>query len=119
MTASTSHRHATDPSERLASAAHRRSRCPRGFVSGLLATLVLSSACLRDLDTLEPTPFPAEPEIFHDAFGPSGGVFFATMPRDLTGFNALTFWAKSSTAATMNTVGTGKAAITANPERSR
>ena len=99
---------------------------------------------------LEPAPFPAEPEIFYDAFGPSvqfsafggskvdaldieyeevyrgtaalkftipapsdpsgsyaGGVFFAEVPRDLTGFDALTFWARASTAATLNTVGLG------------
>ncbi len=99
---------------------------------------------------LEPAPFPAEPEVFYDAFGPTvqfsafggskvdaleieheevyrgtaalkftipaptdpsggyaGGVFFAGMPRDLTGFDALTFWAKASTAAFLNTVGLG------------
>ena len=99
---------------------------------------------------LEPAPYPAEPEVFYDAFGPSvqfsafggskvdaldieyeevyrgtaalkftipapsdpsgsyaGGVFYAEVPRDLTGFDALTFWAKASTAATLNTVGIG------------
>ena len=99
---------------------------------------------------LEPAPYPAEPEVFYDAFGPSvqfsafggskvdaldieyeevyrgtaalkftipapsdpwgsyaGGVFYAEVPRDLTGFDALTFWARASTAATLNTVGIG------------
>ena len=128
----------------------RTLRRPRTPFLTALAIPVLASACLRDLDTLEPAPFPAEPEVFYDAFGPSvqfsafggskvdaldieyeevyrgtaalkftipapsdpsggyaGGVFFATMPRDLTGFNALTFWAKASTAAVLNTVGIG------------
>ena len=150
MTASTRHRHATAPSKLIPAPAPRRPRSSRGLVLPALAVLVLGSACLRDLDTLEPAPFPAEPEVFYDAFGPSvqfsafggskvdalgieyeevyrgtaalkftipaptdpsggyaGGVFYATMPRDLTGFNALTFWAKASTAATLNTVGIG------------
>ena len=150
MTASTSHRHATSPSDRPFRPAPHRPRFPRPPLHAALAVLVLCPACLRDLDTLEPAPFPAEPAVFHDAFGPTvrfsafggskvdaldieydevyrgtaalkftipaptdpsggyaGGVFFATMPRDLTGFDALTFWAKASTAATLNTVGIG------------
>jgi len=147
MTASTSHRHATAPSDRAAGPAPHRPPTP---LLAALAIPVLASACLRDLDNLEPAPFPAEPEVFYDAFGPTvqfsafggskvdaldieyeevyrgtaalkftipaptdpsggyaGGVFFAGMPRDLTGFNALTFWAKASTAAVLNTVGIG------------
>ena len=112
--------------------------------------LVGGAGCTRDLDLLDPAPFPPEAEIFYDGFGPglqfsafggskvdaleietnevyrgtaalkfgipapsdpsgsyAGGVFYTTTPRDLTGFNALTFWAKSSTAATLNTVGLG------------
>ncbi|MYA63312.1 MAG: hypothetical protein F4139_12690 [Gemmatimonadetes bacterium] len=112
--------------------------------------LLLGAACGRDLDMLEPAPYPAEPEVFHDDFGPSvrysafagskvdaldieyeevyrgtaalrfdipaptdpsggfaGGAFHATVPRDLSGFDALTFWARASTAATLNTVGIG------------
>ena len=150
MRASTSHRHTTSPPAPLGTRTPHHRRWSRGHVPGSLAILVLSSACLRDLDTLEPASFPAEPEVFYDAFGPSvrfaafggskvdaldieyeevyrgtaalrltipaptdpsggfaGGAFFATMPRDLTGFDAVTFWAKASTAATLNTVGLG------------
>ena len=150
MTASTSDRHANSPSERPSRPAPRRPRFPRSPLHAALAVLVLCPACLRDLDTLEPAPFPAEPEVFYDAFGPTvqfsafggskvdalgieyeevyrgtaalkftipaptdpsggyaGGVFYARMPRDLRGFNALTFWARASTAATLNTVGIG------------
>ena len=112
--------------------------------------LLLCAACGRDLDLLEPAPFPADPEVFHDDFGPSvqyaafagsmvdaldieyeevyrgtaalkftvpstndpsggfaGGAFFSTIPRDLTGFDALTFWARATTSAPLNTVGIG------------
>ncbi len=47
-------------------------------------------------------PAPSDP-----SGGYAGGVFFSTVPRDLTGFDALTFWARSSTAATINTIGIG------------
>lgn len=47
-------------------------------------------------------PAPSDP-----SGGYAGGVFYSTVPRDLTGFDALTFWAKSSTAATVNTIGIG------------
>jgi len=47
-------------------------------------------------------PAPTDP-----SGGYAGGVFYAEVPRDLTGFDALTFWAKSSTAATINTIGIG------------
>ena len=47
-------------------------------------------------------PAPTDP-----SGGYAGGVFYSEVPRDLTGFDALTFWAKSSTAATVNTIGTG------------
>ena len=156
MTASTSHRHPAPRRFRCSRgsigglASRRTSRCPRTPRLSALAILVLTSACLRDLDTLEPAPFPAEPEVFYDAFGPTvqfsafggskvdalsieyeevyrgtaalkftipaptdpsggyaGGVFYARMPRNLSGFNALTFWARASTAATLNTVGIG------------
>jgi len=32
----------------------------------------------------------------------AGGVFYTSMPRDLAGYNILTFWAKASKPATMN-----------------
>lgn len=35
----------------------------------------------------------------------AGGAFVATEPRNLTGYNALTFWARSSVAATLNVAG--------------
>ena len=47
-------------------------------------------------------PAPSDP-----SGGYAGGVFFSVVPRDLTGFDALTFWARSSTAATINTIGIG------------
>jgi hypothetical protein len=37
----------------------------------------------------------------------SGGAFVANVPRDLSGYNALTFWAKSSVNATLNVAGLG------------
>jgi len=37
----------------------------------------------------------------------AGGAFFTGVGRDLTGYNALTFWAKSSQAATLDVVGFG------------
>jgi len=39
--------------------------------------------------------------------GFAGGAFVNAYPRDLSGFNALTFWAKASTAATFNLGGLG------------
>ena len=39
--------------------------------------------------------------------GYAGGAFFSTVPRDLSGFDALTFWARASTAATLDRVGLG------------
>ena len=47
-------------------------------------------------------PAPTDP-----SGGYAGGVFYSVVPRDLTGFDALTFWAKASTAATVNTIGIG------------
>ncbi len=47
-------------------------------------------------------PAPTDP-----SGGYAGGVFHSVVPRDLTGFDALTFWAKASTAATINTIGIG------------
>lgn len=37
----------------------------------------------------------------------AGGVFFTSVGRDLSGYNALTFWAKASQAATIDVVGFG------------
>jgi hypothetical protein len=37
----------------------------------------------------------------------AGGVFFADVPRDLSGYNALTFWAKASQSATIGELGFG------------
>lgn len=36
-----------------------------------------------------------------------GGVFITSVPRDLSGYNALTFWARASANITMNEVGFG------------
>ena len=118
--------------------------------SGSLLILLGANGCERDLDMLEPAPFPPEAAVFIDGFGPgvqysafggskvdalgieqddvyegtaalrfsvpapsdpagnyAGGVFYSAGPRDLSQFDALTFWARSSTAATLNTVGIG------------
>ncbi|MCK7529845.1 MAG: hypothetical protein MZV63_01675 [Marinilabiliales bacterium] len=37
----------------------------------------------------------------------AGGVYYTTMGRDLTGYTALTFWAKASKSATIDLVGFG------------
>ncbi|MDH4032557.1 MAG: hypothetical protein OEV80_02030, partial [candidate division Zixibacteria bacterium] len=37
----------------------------------------------------------------------AGGAFTANVARDLTDYNALTFWAKASTAATLDVAGIG------------
>lgn len=37
----------------------------------------------------------------------AGGVYFTSAPRDLSGFNALTFWAKASQPATLDLIGFG------------
>ncbi len=47
-------------------------------------------------------PSPNDP-----AGGYAGGAFFSTVPRDLSGFDALTFWARASTAITLDRVGIG------------
>ena len=47
-------------------------------------------------------PAPSDP-----SGGYAGGAFFSTVPRDLSGFDALTFWARASTAATLDRVGIG------------
>ncbi|MYG81415.1 MAG: hypothetical protein F4187_06440 [Gemmatimonadetes bacterium] len=47
-------------------------------------------------------PAPSDP-----TGGYAGGAFFSTVPRDLSGFDALTFWARASTAATLDRVGFG------------
>ncbi|MFP2907428.1 beta strand repeat-containing protein [Pyxidicoccus sp. 3LFB2] len=41
------------------------------------------------------------------ATGYSGGAWVTSTPRNLTGFNALTFWAKASKAETLNVTGFG------------
>jgi hypothetical protein len=39
--------------------------------------------------------------------GYAGGAFVSNVPRDLSGFTALTFWARASTSATLNVSGLG------------
>ena len=57
----------------------------------------------RGLTSLKFTvPGPGDP-----SGGYAGGAFVSAIPRDLTGFNALTFWAKASTSAIFNSVGFG------------
>ncbi len=50
--------------------------------------------------------------------GYAGGAFVASVPRDLSSYNALSFWVKASRSATMNAIGlgndnTGKSKFTA------
>ncbi|MYC88787.1 MAG: hypothetical protein F4X22_11175 [Gemmatimonadales bacterium] len=47
-------------------------------------------------------PAPSDP-----SGGFAGGAFFSEVARDLSGFDALTFWARASTAATLDRVGIG------------
>jgi hypothetical protein len=48
-------------------------------------------------------PTPGEPNA--GAFNYSGGAYTSDLPRDLSGFNALTFWAKASRTVTLNSLG--------------
>ncbi|MYA12795.1 MAG: hypothetical protein F4087_15645 [Gemmatimonadetes bacterium] len=134
----------------LAVATPRGGRSVGRLRGWLLLLLIGTAACERDLDMLDPAPFPPEAAVFIDGFGPgvqfsafggskvdaldieqdlvyegtaalkftipapsdpsgsyAGGVFYSTGPRDLSQFDALTFWARASTAATLNTVGIG------------
>jgi len=108
------------------------------------------SGCERDLDPLQPAPFPSDAAVFLDGFAPglaydafgdskvdafgvdkeekykgtasmkftipsasdpsgsyAGGAFSVPLGRDLSGFNALTFWAKASTAVVFDLGGIG------------
>ncbi len=47
------------------------------------------------------------PSLNDPSGGYAGGAFFSSVPRDLSGFDALTFWARASTAATLDRVGIG------------
>ncbi len=47
------------------------------------------------------------PSALDPSGGYAGGAFVNTTPRDLSGYNALTFWAKASTAAVFNLAGFG------------
>ena len=116
----------------------------------LMAALILTFGCQRDIDLLEPATYPTSGEVFLDGFGegldyqafsnskldaisldvaekydgekslrvtvpnegdPSGwyagGAFIAPGGRDLSGYNALTFWAKSSMVVPVGLVGFG------------
>ena len=119
-------------------------------ISLAAAILVGAFGCERDLDPLEPAPFPSDAAVFLDGFAPglaynafgdskvdafgvdqeeaykgsasmkfiipsasdpsgsyAGGAFSTPVGRDLSGYNALTFWAKASTAAVFDLVGFG------------
>ena len=114
------------------------------------AALTVLGGCDRDVDVLEPAPFPSDAVVFDDGFAsgvnfqafqgskldavqidPSdtyqgsaslritvptptdptgsfaGGAFTSNTPRDLSEYNALTFWAKAATPATLNVAGIG------------
>lgn len=47
------------------------------------------------------------PNVNDPAGSYAGGAFFTTVGRDLSGYNVLTFWAKSSVAATLDVAGFG------------
>lgn len=49
----------------------------------------------------------AIPAVGDPSGGYAGGAFVAFVPRDLTGYNALTFWAKSANSATLDVAGLG------------
>lgn len=116
----------------------------------LMAILLMTFGCQRDVDLLDPASYPTSGDVFLDGFGagldfqafsnskldairidsqekhagekslkitvpsegdPSGwyagGAFVAPGGRDLSGYNALTFWAKASMAAPIGLVGFG------------
>ena len=126
-----------------------RSATPLGVFAAVILLIVMSS-CERDTTALSPAPFPSDPEVFLDGFGPgvdygafgdskvdaldidanvsrsgsqslrvtvpsfgdptgpyAGGVFFSAVGRDLSEYDALTFWARGSRGATLNQVGFG------------
>ena len=71
-----------------------------------------------DTSIQDPFPFQFDPEVTFRGDGAVrievpgegafvGGVFISNVPRDLSGYNALTFWARASTNITMNEVGFG------------
>lgn len=116
----------------------------------LTALLVAVIAGCTDKYSAHPAPFPTDPEVFVDGFGPNvtyqafggskldavqidestshigsqslivtvpdygdpsgsyaGGAFVTTVARDLTQYNALTFWAKASRDVTLDVAGIG------------
>lgn len=116
----------------------------------LMAILLMTFGCQRDVDLLDPASYPTSGDVFLDGFGagldfqafsnskldairidsqekhagekslkitvpsegdPSGwyagGAFVAPGGRDLSGYNALTFWAKASMVAPIGLVGFG------------
>ncbi|MCB2230309.1 Ig-like domain-containing protein [bacterium] len=122
----------------------------RLLITVTMVTLVLTTGCERDVDTLSPAPLPTSPEVFLDVFGPdvdyqafsnskldaltidgvvkhegsksmritvpsvgdpsgwfAGGAFVTGSPRNLSGYNALTFYAKASMVAPLGLAGFG------------
>lgn len=120
------------------------------FYTALIASLLLISACSRDIDGLEVATNATTPEVYIDgfsagleyaAFGGSvvtafdvdtdikylgsssmriavpdaqdprgtyaGGVYFTSTGRDLSEYDALTFWARSSQPANIDVLGIG------------
>ncbi|HKK91999.1 MAG TPA: hypothetical protein VJ925_01155, partial [Longimicrobiales bacterium] len=67
------------------------------------AVQIDSDEVFRGTNSLRITvPTPGDP-----SGGYAGGAFVANVPRDLTGYNALSFWAKGSIAGTIDVVGIG------------
>lgn len=120
------------------------------IISFIMLTLLLFSGCERDLTGLELAPYPDDPEVFIDGFGPginyqafansyyeaiaidhdvvyegtssmsfevpaqddprgwfAGGALVNPIGRDLSEYDALTFWVKASMPADLGTVGFG------------
>jgi hypothetical protein len=123
---------------------------PLFIMSAILLALSLFSGCTRDITGLELAPYPSDPEVFIDAFGPginyqafansyyesisidgvemydgqsslsfevpdendprgwfAGGALVNPVGRDLSEYDALTFWVKASMPAEIGTVGFG------------
>jgi hypothetical protein len=119
------------------------------IAAGALALLFWG--CEREIDDLQPVPYPTSPEVFIDGFSPglnyaafggsvptafdvdndvtygnseasmrfevpdagdprgayAGGAYYTDAGRDLSGYDALTFWAKATQAANIDVVGFG------------
>ena len=67
------------------------------------------------VDATQPLNGRSSLKVVVPAGGYTGGAFVAAVPRNLSSFNALTFWAKATTANALNVAGVGDNAATTPP----